>query len=425
MVPSVVSAAQRLCQAALAPALVPARGAVRPLVPLRLRPTSPGPMILLMDKAPPGVDVNVDGSSPPEPAGGSAPSPRVAGRRAEGGLRLSAPGRAERAAAGHPCISYVTVVRNAQATLPRTLASVRAQRWDAVEHIVVDGMSDDGTLEVIEAHAGQIDYYVSEPDDGLYPAMNKALALARGQLVCVLNADDWLTPDAAEVAARMLMRLEPDPTHPGPRLILSAAWQHNRGRRRLWVPGPLDEGAWLRCPNICHNGVYATPMALQAVGPYDARLRIVADSQWLARAVEAGVAITSITAPTVHYVTGGLSGDVRRHVEECARMIVLRFPQLREDEVWTLLHAFYPWEGNLTPFAASCPQDLGRALDALAARHGDDATLQASLCAAGLARQVGQARRVHLRKTPAVFLHRALARAYHGLRYLLWPEPAR
>ncbi|MEY3272997.1 MAG: D-inositol 3-phosphate glycosyltransferase, partial [Pseudomonadota bacterium] len=246
------------------------------------------------------------------------PPPASGGRLGEGGQRLvQRPGPAR-----EPLVSYVTVVRNAVSTLPRTLASVRAQRGAAVEHLVIDACSTDGTRALIEAHAGQIDYWVSEPDGGLYDALNKAMSLVRGSLVCVLNADDWLTPDAAARALAALRRHEPRPLEPAPRLILSAAWLHNGPRRRLWLPGALDAGSWLRCPNLCHNGVYATPAALRAAGPYDTRLRIVADTRWLLAMVDAGVAIHRIGAPTVHYVTGGLSGDVTRHVQECARLLL-------------------------------------------------------------------------------------------------------
>jgi glycosyltransferase involved in cell wall biosynthesis len=307
-------------------------------------------------------------------------------------------------------------VRNAVATLPRTLASVRGQRGAAVEHVVVDALSDDGTLGVIEAHAGQIDYYVSEPDAGLYDALNKAMSLVRGSLVCVLNADDWLAPDAAAQALRALARVDPDPAAPAARLISSAAWLHNRGRRRLWLPGPLDIASWLRCPNLCHNGVYATPAALRAAGPYDTRLRIVADTRWLLAAVEAGVAVHTIAAPTVHYVTGGISGDGRGHVTDCARMLAHRFPALSGDEVWTLLHAFYPWGGNLEAFADRCPPHLGEALQALAARHAADDLLQSALQAAGLSAQRGQVKRVRSRRPLGMALRRGLARAVYTLR---------
>jgi len=339
--------------------------------------------------------------------------------RIERGLRLTAPERCSKGGPHRPLVSYVTVVRNARATVERTLASVRAQQWDAVEHIVVDGCSNDGTREIIEAHASQIDYFVSEPDQGLYYALNKALSLVRGDLVCVLNADDWLTPDAAAVAAKALLRVDGTTGTPVPVMILTSAWLHNGGRRKLWLPAPLDAGCWLRCPKICHNGVYATPAALALAGAYDTRLRIVADTSWLCSAFDAGVRIVHCAAPTVHYVTGGLSSDVGRHVEECARMLALRFPELQASEVWTLVHAFYPWRDGLTPFAATCPSDLGRALESLLERHSGNVALQASASAAGLADQQGHATRVRQRRKLSDQLRRGVLRLWYGTRYAL------
>jgi Glycosyl transferase family 2 len=314
-----------------------------------------------------------------------------------------------------PVVSYITVVRNAARTLARTLASVRAQSV-AVEHIVLDGLSTDSTLAVIQAHVAQIDYCASEPDTGLYDALNKAIGLARAPLVCVLNADDWLAPDAAQRAAQTLKSVDGNPSQPEARFILSAAWLHNGNKRRLWLPGDLNLGSWLRCPNLCHNGVYATPAALAAAGPYDTRLRIVADTRWLLAGVEAGVAVHSIAAPTVHYVTGGVSGDVTAHVQDCARLLALRFTALTQAEVWTLLHAFYPWQGNLKPFVDTCPAHLGQALQALAARHADDTVLQQALQLAGVQQQLGHAQRVRVRRPLGVTAKRAAAKLFFGLR---------
>ncbi|MGY0197719.1 glycosyltransferase family 2 protein [Leptothrix sp. BB-4] len=346
-------------------------------------------------------------------------------RRVEGGLRLTAPERCRQAAPGRPLVSYVTVVRNARQTLARTFESVRAQQWDRVEHIVVDGCSDDGTLDVIEAHAGQIDYYVSEPDAGLYDALNKALTLATGDLVCVLNADDWLTPDAAAVAARELVRQGQMGDAWPALMVLSSAWLHDGQRRKLWPPAAMDAGAWLRCPKICHNGVYATRAALTLAGPYDTRYRIIGDTAWLCAAFDAGVRFVASAAPTVHYMSGGLSSDSRRHVEECTRLVAQRFPALDTAEAWTLVHAFYPWPDNLAPFASTCPDDLGRALQALLARHPDDTALLASARAAGLARQLGQARRVRTRRQWSTQLQRGLWRSWFGLREAVAPPRPR
>ncbi len=300
-------------------------------------------------------------------------------RRAEGGLRLlgaGASGRAQKAStAAEPLVSYVTVVRNAEKTLQRTLNSVRAQRWHHVEHIVLDGMSSDGTLALIEANAQHIDYYASEPDGGLYEALNKAVSLAQGDLICVLNADDWLTPDAAQLAVRAHLAAGSPKQH----LVLSSAWLMKAKGRRLWLPGALDMGAYLRCANVCHNGVYATPGAYRASGPYATDLRVAADFSWLMACVDAGVPTTAIAQPTVHYSLGGVSSNLQRHTQDCAQILARRFTALSEAEVWGLLHAFHSFRGNLKPFAATRPAQLQSWVQTLAGQHAQQADLMLAL----------------------------------------------
>lgn len=87
-------------------------------------------------------------------------------------------------------ISVITVVFNAARTIAGTLDSVAAQRHSDIEHIVVDGASTDGTLAVIKRHGQRVARLVSEPDHGIYDAMNKGLRLATGDIIGFLNADD-------------------------------------------------------------------------------------------------------------------------------------------------------------------------------------------------------------------------------------------
>jgi hypothetical protein len=299
------------------------------------------------------------------------PQATDARRRTEGGRRLHSVGVqslvVNSTVAQAPLVSYVTVVRNAEQTLERTLRSVRAQRWPRVEHIVLDGLSTDGTLALIEAHAAHIDYYASEPDGGLYEALNKAINLAQGELICVLNADDWLTADAAELAVRAHQAAGSPPRH----LVLSSAWiMKGKGKgQRLWLPGPLDLGAYLRCANVCHNGVYATPEAYRASGPYANDLRVAADFKWLMACVDAGVPTTAIAEPTVHYSLGGVSSDLQRHTQNCAQILGQRFPFLSQPQVWGLLHAFHSYRGNLEPYASTRPAQLQRWVEGLASEH--------------------------------------------------------
>ncbi len=92
-------------------------------------------------------------------------------------------------------ISIVTVAFNAARTIADTLQSVAAQTHRDVEHIVVDGTSSDGTLEIVARHGSHIARLVSEPDKGIYDAMNKGLGLATGEIIGFLNADDVYADD--------------------------------------------------------------------------------------------------------------------------------------------------------------------------------------------------------------------------------------
>jgi len=98
-----------------------------------------------------------------------------------------------------PILSIVTVVRNDPQRLLRTLESVARQKSDRIEYLVVDGASTDATLELIRSHGGLIDRWTSEPDAGIYDAMNKATALCRGRYLMFLNAGDELIADVASL----------------------------------------------------------------------------------------------------------------------------------------------------------------------------------------------------------------------------------
>ena len=88
-------------------------------------------------------------------------------------------------------ITVITVSFNSVTTLGRTLQSVAAQDWAYIEHIVIDGASTDGTVALIEEHRASLAQVISEPDQGIFDAMNKGLSLATGDVVCFLNSDDF------------------------------------------------------------------------------------------------------------------------------------------------------------------------------------------------------------------------------------------
>jgi glycosyltransferase involved in cell wall biosynthesis len=105
-----------------------------------------------------------------------------------GGLREK--GVIKKSQVGKPLITIITVVYNDAGTLEDTILSVVNQTYENVEYIVVDGASTDGTLEIIKKYNNRIDYWTSEPDDGLYFAMNKGIALATGEWINLMNSGD-------------------------------------------------------------------------------------------------------------------------------------------------------------------------------------------------------------------------------------------
>jgi glycosyltransferase len=104
-----------------------------------------------------------------------------------------------------PKLSVITVVRNGMPFVEATLDSVLGQHYPALEYIVIDGGSTDGTVEVIKAHQAGISQWLSEPDDGISDAFNKGLALATGDYILFLNADDALA--APDVLAKMAEKI--------------------------------------------------------------------------------------------------------------------------------------------------------------------------------------------------------------------------
>ena len=91
-----------------------------------------------------------------------------------------------------PLVTIITVVFNGEKHLEQTIQSVINQTYDNVEYIVIDGGSTDGTVDIIRKYEEKIDYWVSEPDNGIYDAMNKALTIAKGDWILFLGSDDIL-----------------------------------------------------------------------------------------------------------------------------------------------------------------------------------------------------------------------------------------
>lgn len=284
----------------------------------------------------------------------------------EGGRRL-----ASRAPLGEKhLVSYLTVVRNAASTIQRTIDSVASQTFPRCEHIVVDGASTDGTLEILARNSQKLAYYASKSDQGFYQALNKAVGLCAGDLICVLNADDWLEPQAAEQVS-VVYKQSSDAA-----LYLTGAHSHYGWLQRKWFPAQVGLSSWVTCANVCHNGIYASRATFEKTGAFREDLKIAADFDWIMRAFEAGCRFEYVDCETVHYTHGGMSNDVRAHALECLKVLTVRFPQLEMADAKGLMGLFYPFRNHVEELAAWRPKAPGQFVKQVLAKYDGQDDLQ-------------------------------------------------
>jgi glycosyltransferase involved in cell wall biosynthesis len=113
----------------------------------------------------------------------------------EGGLRTRNI-RKSTFAANNPLVSIITIIFNGEKHIEHTIQSVLQQTYPNIEYIIVDGGSTDDTLSILKTYEDQIDYWVSEQDKGISDAFNKGIQYATGEIIGIINADDWYQPDA-------------------------------------------------------------------------------------------------------------------------------------------------------------------------------------------------------------------------------------
>ncbi len=108
----------------------------------------------------------------------------------------------------YPLISIITVVFNGEKYLEHTIKSVLSQTYTNIEYIIIDGGSTDKSIRIIQKYADKIDCFVSEHDNGIYHAMNKGIKLSQGELIGIINSDDWYSEIAVELVVKKYLELE-------------------------------------------------------------------------------------------------------------------------------------------------------------------------------------------------------------------------
>jgi glycosyltransferase involved in cell wall biosynthesis len=183
--------------------------------------------------------------------------------------------------------------------------SVRAQDYSYVEHLIVDGYSTDGTQEFLAhlAGIGRISRYVSEPDKGIYDAMNKAAKLAHGEYLLFLNSDDFYhDPKALGALGRLAARRRPD------FLFAPVLVKRPSGEVSEVPVSPFLARTPVNIP-FCHQGLAVRHDVFKELGGFDLSMPVAADYDFILRMVFAGYRGLKFPTPFVTYRAGGASSN--------------------------------------------------------------------------------------------------------------------
>jgi glycosyltransferase involved in cell wall biosynthesis len=221
-------------------------------------------------------------------------------------------------ALGNPKVSLVTIVRNGESTLRRTIESVLAQTYGNIEYIIVDGGSTDGTLHIVREYEERIACWISEHDYGISDAFNKGVALATGDIVGFINADDWLEPETVEaIVSQMGFTGEP--------AIVHGAIQYWSVTGREHVAAG-DHNLLEIDMTVNHPTVFATAECYERFGLFRLDFRCAMDYEWLLRARAGGVRLSYLPKVLVNMQLGGVSDRTwRLALREVARAKALHF----------------------------------------------------------------------------------------------------
>lgn len=237
----------------------------------------------------------------------------------------------------HPWkVTVITVVLNGAETLPATIDSISEQDYPALEYIVVDGGSSDGTLEIVNQRRDRVDTLITGPDSGIAEAMNKGLAQATGDLVLFLHADDRFAD--AHALNRAMARVS-DLEH-----IWAFDILFGEGDEQFRAtPRPFN--TWVRFKNpLPHQGVICPRRLLDQLGGFDQSFRIDMDYDFWLRAYLAGVPLCRVPEVLAVMGSGGVSSR-RDWTGLSARFHEERRVQKKHSRGWMwawLYHLFWP-----------------------------------------------------------------------------------
>lgn len=178
-------------------------------------------------------------------------------------------------------VTVITVVYNNRSTIADAIESVLAQTYPAIEHIVVDGLSTDGTAEIVKGYGARIAKFLSEKDAGLYHALNKGIEMATGDVIGFLHADDvFYDRNVVSTIAETFVRQETDSLYGD---LIYVDGSHGSRQIRNWRSGPFRRNSFLYGWMPPHPTFYVKRTVYERLGAYNTAFKSAADYELMLR----------------------------------------------------------------------------------------------------------------------------------------------
>lgn len=235
--------------------------------------------------------------------------------------------------------SIITICFNSEKTIERTIKSVLAQTYNDYEYIIVDGGSKDGTLEIVKKYDPLFEgrmKWKSEPDKGIYDAMNKGIERSCGDVVGIVNSDDWLESDALERVDACLKAHQNNENAIYCGGILFHTLSGDIRRLDVSIDNFKRASQYYVVAGVRHPATFVPKSLYNTIGFFDERIKIAADSDFLLRCLFKGVEVVKIDGYLSNMSDGGFSNrtDVYKVAKNDRRII------LKKNNVTGLKYAF-------------------------------------------------------------------------------------
>ena len=243
--------------------------------------------------------------------------PENKSRKGEGGLRTK--GYFKKSYKKTPLISIITVVYNGEKYLKETIQSVINQTYDNVEYIIIDGGSTDGTLDIIKKYEEKIDYWLSEKDSGIYDAMNKGVTLCSGDIIGIVNADDFIYRDTLQNVAKFFSDTDAMFTF-GQLALADEDGKVFDTAKSIGIDN-IKYKLFRHMPFL-HPTMFVKKEVYEKLGLYNTRYKLSADYDFTLRLVKNNIQFVKLDFSTGVFRLGGQSGGMRSYLENHKLLLV-------------------------------------------------------------------------------------------------------